>query len=134
MTNQELIDKAAFEIFLIEAGNSLGATDSAAALDVINEMFAAWAVTDMDMQIPPQDTLGDTIPVPIWAVKGVISNLAVDMAVPFQSVVTQGLATKAGEGQSLIARVLLNNRIEGLDMTHMPLGTGRYIHNILTDR
>ena len=133
MTNQELIDKAGLEIEIIESGNSLDATDSADALDTMNQMISAWSVSDMDMQIPPQDTLGDTIPIPIWATEGIVSNLAIKLAVTFNALVTNDLATKAREGRNLIARVLINNKLVGADMTHLPLGQGRYRHNILTD-
>ncbi len=134
MTLQELLNKAALEIEVIEAGNSLDATDSADAMDVMNQMFAAWAVSDMDLQVPPMDTLGDTIPLPIWAVKGVISLLAVDLAVTFNALVTNDLARKAEDGRNLIARTLINARLQGSDMTHMPTGSGVYEHNILTDQ
>jgi len=133
LTNQELLDKAALEVEIIESGNSLVTPDVEDALDVMNQMFSAWTVSDMDMQIPPQDTLGDTIPIPIWATEGIISNLAVKFGVVFNALVTNDLARKAENGLNLIARTLINNKLEGADMTHMPLGTGRYRHNILTD-
>ena len=131
LTNQQVIDKALGELEIVEAGASANATDSADAMTVMNQMFAAWGVSDMDFNFFAQDTLGDTCPIPEWSEEGVISNLAVKLSVPFNAVVSQMLYDKALEGRNLIGRTFINLNLEGLDMTH--LGSWRNRYNISTD-
>jgi len=131
MTLQELIDKALTEIHVIEAGDTANSTDSEDALDDLNQMLAAWSVTDKNLQIPPMDTLGDTIPLPTWAVEGVIANLAETTAATFSAVVPDRVSRLAHNGRNTILRVLIRNKMKGADMSHLPLG--RYLQsNILT--
>lgn len=132
MTNQELIDQALKENGYLDAGVSAGATDSADALDVQNQMMAAWAVSGKDLQYFPQDTLGDTVPIPIWAEEGVVSNLSLKLCAAFDIAPTQALILKAEEGRNVIARTVMRNNIENADLTHLPWGRGNYA-NILTD-
>lgn len=126
MTNQELIDRALIELGVLGKGESADATDSADALAVLNQMMAAWRVSDKDLQFFPQDTLSDTVPIPTFAEKGVISSLAVDCAAPFNAAVTQALYDKQTEGMRVITRTLMVQKIEQADMTHLPLGEGNY--------
>ncbi len=131
-TNQEVIDRAAMELGMIEGSASLGSTDSADALAVLNEMMFTWRVSDKDFNWFSQDTLGDTIPIPSWALPGVISNLAVECGPVFRAPIPQDLLQKAEKGRNLIARTLMNLNLDPADMSHLPRGrdSGR---NILTD-
>jgi len=131
LTNQQVIDKALGELEIVEAGDSADATDSADAMTVLNQMMAAWGVSDMDFNFFPQDTLSDTCPIPEWSEEGVISNLAVKLSVPFNAVVSQMLFEKAREGRNLIGRTFINLNLEGSDMTH--LGATRNRYNLTTD-
>ena len=122
MTNQQVVDRAGFELGIVEGGDSLNATDSADALRVLNQMMAEWAVLDKDFNWPPQDTLSDTAPIPIWAETGIISNLGVTMGPTFRAPVTQDLADKARKGKRTIGNTMVNLALEGADMSHLPLG------------
>lgn len=122
MTNQELIDKSLYELAVLDSGDSATANDSADMLDILNGMMAMWALSDKDLQWPPQDTLSDTAPLPRWAEQGVIANLAVEAAPTFQMKVTPELIRKADLGAAAIARILINEKLEGADMSHLPLG------------
>ncbi len=124
MTNQELIDKALSELHVLGSGESADATDSADAMDILNQMMAAWAVSDKDIQFFPQDTLGDTTPVPIWAEEAVISNLAIKLAPTFEAEVTPVLVQKASEGETVVARSVINIKLTNTDNSHLPLGGG----------
>jgi len=130
-TNQQIIDKALGELEIVEAGDSANATDSADAMTVLNQMMAAWGVSDMDFNFFPQDTLSDTCPIPDWSEEGVISNLAIKLSVPFNAAVSQMLFDKALEGRNLIGRTFINLNLEGSDMTHLGHNYRRY--NINTD-
>ena len=131
-TNQEVIDRAAMELGMIEDSASLGDTDSADALAVLNEMMFEWRVSDKDFNWFSQDTLGDTIPIPDWALPGVISNLAVACGPVFRAPIPADLSTKARKGENLITRTLMNLNLDPADMSNLP--QGRYSgRNILTD-
>lgn len=126
MTNQELIDLALAKIGIVEAGDSANSTDSATALGVLNRMMAEWRERSMDFNWFTQDTLGDTVPIPKWAEEGVISNLAIRSASDFRVTVGMELALEASKGLRTIGNTLITQSLDNTDMTHLPLGTGRY--------
>ena len=123
-TNQNLIDRALGKLGIVEAGESANATDSATALDILNDMLMEWAQKDLDLNWFTQDTLGDTAPLPKWAVKGVIANLAVACATDFRSPIPNDLAVEARQGKRTIGNTLINLALEGADMSHLPQGQG----------
>ena len=133
MTNQELINKAALELSLIESGGTLDATESADAMDILNRMMSQWRVSSKDVQYFPQDTLSDTTPIPDWAEQAVIVCLAGKMASSFGGVINQTLAIEIKEGLRLVEREVLKANLESANMSHMPQGSGkRSSANILT--
>jgi hypothetical protein len=131
-TNQQIIDRAAFELGYIESGSSVDATDSADALTDLNNMMAQWRVSDRDFNWFPQDTLSAVCPIPDWAERGIISNLAVSLGATFTVPVKSETIVKASDGINAITRTLINLNLEPADMTHLPLGRDSG-HNILTD-
>jgi hypothetical protein len=132
-TNQEIIDKALQEIFVLVSGASASADESSDMLDMLNGMMAEWAVQDKDLNFPPQDTLGDTCPIPDWAEIGVITNLALEAAPSFDGQITPALVQKADRSRNTIETTLINLKLEGADMSHLPVGTGVSGFSILTD-
>lgn len=132
ITNQAVINQALNELGLLDVGSTANSTDSGAALLVLNQMLAEWSlVKDIDLHFPPQDTLADVCPIPTWAEKGVISNLAVECASTFGAPISNELAGKAIGGRNAIAVTLINLKLKKADMSHIATGTGRY--NINTD-
>ena len=131
-TNQQYLDRALTAIKVLEKGQSADATDSATALAVFNQMMHSWSVSDKDFNWFTQDTLSDTAPIPDWAEEGIISNLAVRLAEPFETPVSAIVLAKADAGSRLIARTLMNLKVCKLDMRHLPQGR-RPENNILTD-
>lgn len=131
MTLQQAIDQAAFLIGAIDSGNSATPEESADMLRSWNQMFAMWKQDDKDLQWPPQDTLSDTYPLPMWTEEATIYNLAVRASTIFDLPVPPDVAFIAREGQAFIAKTLINNGLLSKDMSHMPAGGGRW--NIITD-
>ena len=131
-TNQEIIDRAGMELGMIEDSDSMGSTDSADALTVLNEMMDEWRYSGKDFNWFSQDTLGDTIPTPDWAKSGIISNLAVKCGPVFRAPVTAELQKKADDGRNFVTRTMMNLNLQRADMTHLPQGR-YYNNNILTD-
>ena len=131
-TNQQVIDNALFAGGVIEAGASANATDSASALSDFNAMMAEWGQSSKDLNWFPQDDLTATCPIPTWAERGVIANLAISLAPVFRYPVTNDLNRKANQGINVITRTLINLNLDPADMTHLPMGEGRYSSNIET--
>ena len=126
MTNQELINLALAKIGVIEAGDSANATDSSTALGILNRMMAEWRERDMDFNWFTQDTLGDTVPIPKWAEEGVIANVAKRGTTDFRVPLTVELIDEADIGKRTIGNTLMTQDLDNTDMTHLPLGSGRF--------
>jgi len=125
MTNQELIDRALIAAGIIEAGAAGDATDSADALEMLNEMMADWDKGSIKLNWFTQDTLGETVPVPIWARGAVITNLAIHWCDEAQINAPAGLERRADVLRTSLARTLINKNLDNADMTHLPMGSGR---------
>ena len=132
-TNLEIIDRALFELGYQSSEETASTADGAAALVELNNMMAEWRVSDLDLNWFKQDTLGDTIPIPDWAERGIISNLAVGLSAVFTVPVKAELAVKADNGKNLISRTLFNLNLTQADMTTMPQGRDQG-RSILTDQ
>ena len=126
MTNIQIITKALQEIGLVAEGEEPTGEQGFDALDALNQMMAEWAVSDRDLNFPPQDTLSATCPIPAWAEDGVISNLAVNCCSIFRVPATGVLVDRANTGLNTITRTLINLNLEGADMSHLPRGTLSY--------
>lgn len=124
-TNQQIIDRALYELGFHEYGASADATDSGDALNALNDMMHEWSERSMDLNWFTQDTLGDTTPIPKWAQSGVISNLAVELEAVFNIAAPAGTHRKALRGKQTIANTLINQDLDNTDMSHLPLGDGR---------
>lgn len=131
MTLQADIDQACILIGAVDSGNSATTTETADMLTAWNQMMQMWKQDDKDLQWPPQDTVGDSYPLPLWTKEAVIYNLAVRGATLFNVPVPPDVAYIASEGKKFIEKTLINNKVLPLDMSHMPAGGGR--SNILTD-
>lgn len=135
LTNQQVINKALQELYVLESGQSPSSDESSDVLALLNQMMAEWAVSDKDLNFPPQDTLSDTCPIPTWAERGVIASLAIEAAPMFDAVISSALVAKYEDGVTTITRTLINHNLEKTDMSHLPQGQGYgYRYNIETDQ
>lgn len=132
-TNTAFLTDALQEIGIVADGATAESGDLQTALDVMNRMMAEWAISDKNIGYFPQDTLADSVPVPIWAEKGVNANLAVELASVFRVPVTQELLSKAIGGEMVIVRYCINNKLEGANMDNMAIGAGYDRYNIQSD-
>ena len=121
-TNQQTVDRAAYELGYIEYGASLDATDAGDALNAFNDMMHEWKYRDMDFNWFTQDTLSDVAPVPAWASSGVISNLAVRLGAIFNVAISPETVEKARVGKRTIGNTLMSQSLGNTDMTNLPLG------------
>lgn len=131
MTLQADIDQACVLIGAVESGSSATTEESADMLVAWNQFMQMWKQDDKDLQWPPQDTLSDPYPLPLWTKEAVIYNLAIRGAILFDLPVPPDVAFIAREGKAFIEKTLINNKLLPADMSHMPAGGGRW--NIFTD-
>jgi hypothetical protein len=124
-TNQAIIDQALGELGIVEAGDSANATDSATALNTLNNLMAQWAENSRDLDWFPQDDLTAEAPLERWTLAGVISSLAIECAPEFRVPVNADLMAKAERGVTTITNRLINTSLEPSDLTFMNMG-GRY--------
>lgn len=131
-TNTAMITDALKDIAIIADGQTASASEIADGLKALNQMMAAWSVNDMDVGYFPQDTASDACPIPVWAEEAVRANLALSLSRVFRVPVSAEVAMSASDGSALVAKQVINNKIEGVDMDHMPIGVSRIRYNIET--
>ena len=132
-TNQEIIDQALGKLGIVEAGDSANATDSATALNALNNFMAYWATGSLNMDWFPQDTLSDTAPLERWQLAAVIPNFAIFTATDFRVPVSGDLREEARVTKNTLMARVINTSLEPSEMSHLPLGD-RYRYDIDTDR
>lgn len=121
-TNQNIIDRALYDLGMLDAGESANATDSADALNDLNVMMAANEQQDWNLNWFPQDDLTETCPIPRWAEKGVVGNLAIECGGTFNIIPTAQTVKKAQDGERIILNTCINAKLEGADMSHLAQG------------
>ena len=132
-TIQQTVDKAGYELGYIEYGAALDATDAADAMNVLNEMMAEWEEQDMNFNWFVQDALGDTLPIPNWAERCVILNLAMALSSRFNVAPSQALFTNADKSLTAVSTRLINEKLRKANMNHLPYGRGGSRYDIDTD-
>lgn len=125
-TNLEIITDAFIETNIFAAGESIPAADAQLALRRLNQLMAEWKEEGIDLGWVRQDTLGDTAPVPEWAERAVYTSLALQLLSAYQQPVSSTLAVIASEAKNAVVGRLQNLKLQGVDMSHLPLGEWRY--------
>ena len=133
MTLQQAINKALSALQVIESGDSANPTDSATCLDILNRMMVQWEQTDKDFNWFPQDTLTDEVPVPDWALDAVVYGLAVESAAEFHAPISMELSRNHDNALGQVEVTLMNLKVDGADMSHLPQGDVNWHYNIETD-
>ena len=126
ITVQQIIDQALYNLGYLEKGEAADATDSADALRVLNQMMAEWEWAGKDLNWFAQDTLSDTMPIPAWSERAVMTSLALDCAGEFDVIATQALYTKFDEARQTLTNRLINTALNPSDMSHLSRGSGHY--------
>lgn len=121
-TNTEIITDALQAGAIIADGQTASASELADGLTALNRMMQVWTQDDMDVGFFPQDTASDTCPIPTWAEEAVQDNLTVRLCKVFRVPVSPEVAVRASEGVSFVAKMVINEKLEGANMNHMPLG------------
>lgn len=133
-TNLELVTDALRSLGVLDETETPSAEQGSHCLRQMNQMLAEWAVDGIDLGYFAQSSTADTSPIPDWAEGGVSGKLAMRVARDYGAQVSAELAARTDEAYSLILRTLTNQRLQGLDMSHLPQGSGGFGsgYNILT--
>ena len=126
LTNQNVMDKAATKLGVIEQGASLGTTDTADVLSVLNQMMTLWRETDKDLNWFEQTDATETCPIPDWSELAVITQLAIHASTTLKAPVDQILYDEASKAMNGMMTVLINQKLDNTDMSHLPYGSGRF--------
>lgn len=125
-TNLQIITDALRSLNVIDETETPSSEQGTSCLRHLNQMLAEWKDADgIDLGYFEQSSTTATCPVPAWAETGVWGKLAVRVAGHFGAQVTQSAAMAADEGYSTILRVLMNQQLQGADMSHLPAGSAR---------
>lgn len=135
-TNVSLITDSLRLLGVIAEGETPDANQGSQGLARLNRMMEAWTEIDIDLGWFEQSSTTGTAPVPKWAERGIISKLAQDLQAfyPSSSLVPWVMDDQMN-GFGIIQRKGLVEHLKTADMTHMPMGEGRFRRgvSILTD-
>lgn len=132
-TNRNIVEWALQEIYVLGENNTASDKQVRDGLDALNRMMAQWETEDKDLGWPPQDTPGDTAPIPWWAEEAVITHLAIRIAPTYNMPIPAALGIRASTSESSLARHCINLKLEKANMSHLPQGARHYRYNIETD-
>lgn len=126
-TNLQVITDCLRSLNVIDETETPSAEQGAHCLRQLNQMLATWKDADgVDLGYFEQSNTAATCPVPAWAETGVYGKLALRVAKHFGASVSVETAALADDGYSTILRVIANQKLEGADMSHLPMGSGSY--------
>lgn len=123
-TNLQIITDALRAINVLDETETASAEQGIYCLRQLNQMLAAWEVEGVPLGYFAQTSTADTCPIPDWAEGGVSNKLAIRVAGNFSAQVPPATAVAADEGYQVILRTLTNQKLQGLDMSHLGLGSG----------
>lgn len=98
-TTVEKVTRQALQRILVQASEAeMQASEYQDAIDALNNMMAAWEANGIRLGYTPVNSLSDTVTVAPGAIRGIIANLAVEVAPDYDGTVTPALATQAAAG------------------------------------
>jgi len=133
-TNLQIITDALGELGTTPASEGVSAEDGALSLRKLNQMMEAWEEDGIKLGYFAQTSTGDICPIPAWSERAVSLCLAVVLSASFSLPVSPELAANQDAAYTSLLRRLMNLKLQGVDMSHLPLGDGRLGsgYNILT--
>jgi len=126
-TNVTLITDALREINVINEVQAPSSEQGSQCLSKLNRMMEVWKEEDIDLGWFAQTDPEATAPIPDWSETLVILGLAIRCAPQYGATITPETAAAYRSVRNTVLSRLINNKLDGADMTHMPGGNrGRY--------
>lgn len=99
MATAAQVIKAALQRILVQDSEApLQADEYQDSIFALNNLMLAYDAQGITLGYTEVGSLGDDITVPTGALRGVIANLAIEMAPDFSGIITDGLVRAANEG------------------------------------
>ena len=120
------VAKAAFqEILVRESEGDLEPDEYEDFIFALNNYMSDLEAEGIDLGYTIVDNVADTVTVPAGAVRGIVSNMAIEMAPQFQAAITIELIEKAKAGMKTM-RKLGQTLPESAYPFTLPTGSGNY--------
>ena len=132
-TATEIITDALEEIGYKAAETPVEAADLKLGLRKLNDMFAAWEGSNLDLGAAPVEDAADTVRIPRWAVEGVKMSLAGRLLAPFKRPLTNELTASIKAATTNMLRAM----VKPIDVVYpdsLPLGSGNECNGENYDR
>jgi len=101
--------KAALQRIMVQASEAdLEADEYADAMMSLNAMMSSWLSDGIDLGYTDVDNVSDTVTVPAGAIRGIIANLALEVAPDYGGKVTAALAAQANDGLKVCRKLGIN--------------------------
>jgi hypothetical protein len=109
-TAGDIVESALKRILVQAADAPLASDETADALDALNRMMSSWEAINIRLGYTPVDNVSDSVTVPSGAIRGIVSNLAIEIAPDYGVEIHPGLLQQAREGMRSIRRLGLVRR------------------------
>lgn len=125
MTTAVQIAERALKRILVQADDApLDPSDYADFYDSMNAFMAALEADNINLGYTPVSNPADVITIPEGAIRGLVANMAVEVAPDYNGTVSQSLSYQAAEGLRVM-RILGRARIQSSFPSNLPMGQGK---------
>lgn len=128
-TALDIIRRALRAILVDAADSTLEPDEYQDGLDALNDMMAALQAQGIRLGYNRLCHLTDTVSIPDGAIRGVVANLALDLAPQFSGKVTAALIKQASDGMKAMRMLGVRIGQSTLPST-LPTGAGNYRYNV----
>ncbi len=133
MAKAAKVIKAALQRILVQDSEAeLVASEYQDAIFALNNLMAAYDAEGISLGYTEVSDLGDEITVPTGALRGIIANLAIEVAPDYDGEITPGLQLAAAEGLKVMRRLGQRIRSSAYPCT-LPKGSGNWDGSIGDD-
>ena len=124
MATAAQVIKASLQRILVQASEAeLEADEYQDAIFALNNMMLDWDASGLNLGFTEVSSLADDITVPTGALRGIIANLAIEVAPDYNGQITEGLANAASEGLKTIRKIAVGIPVSKFPCT-LPIGSG----------
>ncbi len=124
-TAKELIYDAFYELKIKQEGVPIEPSEAQVGIRYLNNLMTAWDAMGISLGFTLVTKLSDPVTVPLGANLGILGQLAINLANPFNAEVTPALAKKAKDGFKAILNLTSLTKSQQYPST-LPTGSGNY--------
>lgn len=124
-TTAQVINAALKKIIVAGSESPLEPEEYQDAIFLMNNLVTDWDANGIALGYTPVENLSDPVTIPTGALRGLISNLAIECAPEYDGVVTQQLMAEAAAGMATI-RMIGQSIPTSYYPSTLPLGSGNY--------